>query len=333
MIVIFTIQFDYSSTCVIEWLNSMGEHVIRLNADDDTFKLEMINQDGTFFKNTLTNEVVNLRNAKSVWWRRRGLSQRSMFLGERKNSLIVDGIDLTPLVDGSVTDIFRLETNALIDYIYSEVYLQADINLGKPIFSINRLKVLEMAKEVGLKTPNYQIIINGRQLDNSRQSLGKLVSKPVANGIYDIVDNKRFYTYTELIEDSFYQENTDTVFFPSLICELVEKEFEIRTFYLDGQFYSMSIFSQSDQQTMIDFRKYTNNRREPYKLPDDIEEKIKKLFDEVDLNCGSVDLIFDKQGNFIFLEINPVGQFDMTSRPCNYNLHKKVAQYLRYGKN
>jgi ATP-GRASP peptide maturase of grasp-with-spasm system len=281
----------------------------------------------------LTNEVVNLKNARAVWWRRRGISQRSMFGEEKKKTLISNGIDLSPLIDGRITDVFKLETNALIEYIYNEVYLQAEINLGRPIFSMNRLKVLEMAKVMGLKVPKYEIIVNGSQLNDSKGSLGKVVSKPIADGIYDIVDNKRFYTYTELIEDPLYQENLSTNLFPSLICELVEKKFEIRTFYLDGAFYSMAIFSQSDPQTMIDFRKYTNNRREPYKLPEHIEVKIRDLFNELNLNCGSVDMILDRQGNYIFLEINPVGQFDMTSRPCNYNLHKKVAEYLSYGKN
>jgi ATP-GRASP peptide maturase of grasp-with-spasm system len=311
----------------------MGEHVIRLNADDDKHKLESINQEGIFFKNTLTNEVINVKKAKAVWWRRRGLSQKSLLRGDRRKTLFVGGMDLSPLIDGTIADIFKLETNTLIEYIYNEVYVGTAINLGRPIFSINRLKVLEMAKEIGLQVPKYEIIVHGHQLEETKKSLGKVVSKPIADGIYDIVENKRFYTYTELIEDPLYQDNLNTNFFPSLVCELVEKAFEIRTFYLDGQFYSMAIFSQSDPETMIDFRKYTNNRREPYKLPGNIETKIKKLFTEINLNCGSVDMIVDRQGNYVFLEVNPVGQFDMTSRPCNYNLHKKVAEYLSYGKN
>ena len=46
------------------------------------------------------------------------------------------------------------------------------------------------------------------------------------------------------------------------------------------------------------------------------------------LNCGSIDLIKAKDGNLVFLEVNPTGQFGMTSTPCNYNLHKKIANKL-----
>ena len=48
----------------------------------------------------------------------------------------------------------------------------------------------------------------------------------------------------------------------------------------------------------------------------------------IGLNTGSIDMIKSVDGNYYFLEVNPSGQFGMTSFPCNYNLHEKVADYL-----
>ena len=120
-------------------------------------------------------------------------------------------------------------------------------------------------------------------------------------------------------------------FKPTLFQELIEKKYEIRTFFLDGQLSSMCIFSQEDSKTNIDFRNYNfskPNRRVPYSLPEEISIKLKDLFSLLDLNTGSVDLIKDKKGNYIFLEINSIGQFGMTSHPCNYSLEKQIAQHL-----
>lgn len=39
-------------------------------------------------------------------------------------------------------------------------------------------------------------------------------------------------------------------------------------------------------------------------------------------------MVFTKKEEYIFLEVNPVGQFNMTSVPCNYNLEKIIAQKL-----
>ena len=109
------------------------------------------------------------------------------------------------------------------------------------------------------------------------------------------------------------------------------KKYEVRVFYLDPEFYSMAIFSQRDDQTQVDFRKYNlekPNRCVPYELPKAIEHKLKALMNILDLNSGSIDLIVNKDDDYIFLEVNPVGQFAMVSEPCNYFLEKKVAEFL-----
>lgn len=117
----------------------------------------------------------------------------------------------------------------------------------------------------------------------------------------------------------------------SVFQEKLDKELEIRTFFLNGKCYSMAIFSQLDSQTSVDFRKYnltTNNRNVPYQLSRMLEEKITKLMDELKLNTGSIDIIKTKDGRYVFLEVNPVGQYGMTSFPCNYHLDRKIAEYL-----
>ena len=49
---------------------------------------------------------------------------------------------------------------------------------------------------------------------------------------------------------------------------------------------------------------------------------------KLDLISGSLDFILDIEGDFVFLEVNPVGQFGMVDFPCNYGLHRKIAEYL-----
>ena len=60
----------------------------------------------------------------------------------------------------------------------------------------------------------------------------------------------------------------------------------------------------------------------------EIKEKILSFAKYFNLNSGSFDIIKDKKGKYIFLEVNPVGQFGMVSQPCNYNLEQKIAKYL-----
>lgn len=331
MVLIFSIKFDYSTTCVIKWLDHWGIKTVRINGDDDIYKFDCIEQGGIYFQNTLTGERVNLLEAEACWWRRTGLTARQLAQFSPPEEFSIDGLDVSSLIKGK-NNYLDEETKAIIEYIFYSVYNKAPINLGKPLFNLNRLVVCDLAKKHGLQVPSYKVITHGKQLEGSRQDFGRMVTKAISNGIYRIVDKHRYYTYTELMEEDFFDANSNTPLFPSMVTQLVVKKFEIRTFYIDGQFFSMAIFSQTSEQTRIDFRKYNNNRTEPYRLPKVVEDKISAVLKELDLNCCSMDFIVDDNDNLIFLEINPVGQFGMTSEPCNYNLHKLVAKYLIYGR-
>jgi glutathione synthase/RimK-type ligase-like ATP-grasp enzyme len=93
----------------------------------------------------------------------------------------------------------------------------------------------------------------------------------------------------------------------------------------------MAIFSQKNKKTKIDFRNYDDelpNRNVPYQLPKSVEGKLIQMLDFLDYTTGSIDLIKTKSGDYVFLEINPVGQFGMVSYPCNYYLEEKIAIHL-----
>ena len=97
----------------------------------------------------------------------------------------------------------------------------------------------------------------------------------------------------------------------------------------------MAIFSQNDAQTQIDFRNYNlnkPNRYVPYKLPKLIETKLLKLMNVHKLNNGSIDLILNSKGEYVYLEVNPVGQFSFLSNSCNYHIEKLIATKLLNGK-
>jgi glutathione synthase/RimK-type ligase-like ATP-grasp enzyme len=119
-------------------------------------------------------------------------------------------------------------------------------------------------------------------------------------------------------------------FIPSLIQEKIEKKYEIRIFYIDGETYTIAIFSSTNKRTSIDFRKYDfnkPNRMVPYILPEDIYDKIKLLMKKLNLSTGSIDMI-KNEDNYYFLEINPIGQLGMVSYCGNFYLEKKIAKFL-----
>jgi glutathione synthase/RimK-type ligase-like ATP-grasp enzyme len=93
----------------------------------------------------------------------------------------------------------------------------------------------------------------------------------------------------------------------------------------------MAIFSQRDEQTRVDFRNFNKskpNRNIPFLLPKQLKEKLTKFMKTLNLNTGSIDMIYSTKKEFVFLEVNPVGQVGWLSENCNYYIERDIAYYL-----
>lgn len=192
---------------------------------------------------------------------------------------------------------------------------------------VNKLLVLEEAEHCGLSIP-ATIVTNRKSVLLSFFNVNKnVIVKPLSDPVF--IDDNAYALYTSMLTDVDFIDMPESIF-PVLCQKYISKDYEIRTFYLDGHFYSAAIISQNNEKTKIDFRNYDSqkpNRIVPYKLPDNIEDKLNRLMVKMGLITGSIDIIY-KDGNYCFLEVNPVGQYEMISYPCNYNLSSVIAEFL-----
>lgn len=315
MILIFSINHDASTNQVIDWLHYYGEEVLRINGDDSNYSYVGSDEQEILFRNNLTGKVYNLKEAKACWWRRTALRFEQLY-SKKKIEKACEG--KPKMYNKIFKNYLHSELTSLQEYLFDEIYHSIPINLGSPKYDLNRMKVQRQARALGLKTPKFHIVTNGRQLENFRKKMGRVVTKALSESIYNVYGKKMYYGYTEEVTSEFCNNNIDNEFAPSLVTKLCEKQFEIRVFYLDGKFYPMAIISPKYTDGRVDFRIQPPKLEVPYKLPIDIEQKLDKLYRQLGLNTGSADIMVNTEGEHIFLEINPVGQFGMTSIPCNY---------------
>ncbi|MEO7827852.1 MAG: hypothetical protein ABIR60_11985, partial [Allosphingosinicella sp.] len=195
-----------------------------------------------------------------------------------------------------------------------------------------KLLVLHKAREIGLKVPPFEVL--NRPGPNHVANPSRYITKALSDGLYlwDFDGAQRgYFSYTEELGTALCEEDGTGGFPLSLVQEKIAKRFETRTFYLDGRMFSAAIYSQNDPQTSVDYRKYNYrrpNRNVPINLPAEIEEKLDRLFRALDLNTGSADMIVDEEGEFVFLEINPTGQYSYVSNICNFNIDQLIAEWL-----
>ncbi|HMU05851.1 MAG TPA: hypothetical protein PJ990_19590, partial [Saprospiraceae bacterium] len=133
-----------------------------------------------------------------------------------------------------------------------------------------------------------------------------------------------------LISEEKLNETPDS-FYPSLFQEYIDKKFEIRSFFIGEKFFHCAMFTQNDDVTKVDFRRFSQDsftRRIVYNMPKETEDKLRKLVKHYQLSSGSIDSIYTKAGEIYFLEINPVGQFGFISYFCNFYLEVEFADFL-----
>ena len=204
--------------------------------------------------------------------------------------------------------------------------------LGQALYvsDLNKFKVLEIAESLEIKIPKT-IITNKKSHVLEFISNHRLIITKSCHDIFNInIDNRLFRPYTSLLNDDNVSSLND-VFGISMFQENIKKICDIKAFYLNGKFYPQAIFSQANHDTKIDFRLYSKekaSRITPFKLPKDLEKKTKKLLESLSLNIAVVDFMLSTNYELYFLEINTDGVFDGISVMCNYNLDKKIANYL-----
>lgn len=327
-VVIISSEYDQSTTNVVDWLRFYDQKYIILNENTNVelSYLRISNRKAVEFELNIINKIenritrINNLNICSVWYRR-----GNFFISYRANN---------PL--GSI------QTNKDINKYFDEFNAEQRIELGRFLSKylscnyrnlnriednfLNKLEALETARKCGFPIPDSYIY----QDKNKLNFTSSLITKSLSYPIYFRLDDKSYGALTTLIDSKKRRIMPDR-FSPSFFQKNIIKAFELRIFFIEDVYYSMAIFSQSDSRTMVDFRNYNElkpNRFVPYTLPKQIETKLTKLMKELKLSSGSVDIIVDDRGHYYFLEVNPVGQYDMVSVPCNYYLHKKIAEYL-----
>jgi ATP-GRASP peptide maturase of grasp-with-spasm system len=312
---------EYSTDYVMDWLDHKNVDYAKVNGNDFVEHCSFTTHITTGETEIKCNEDTIKFSEVKVFWYRRWLSEGYHF--SKYENLFNDAY--------SKLRISRQLNNELLtirNYLWQS-------QKNKPWLSniekvkVNKLEVLQKAYEFGLDIPDTIITNSKKALIEFKKKHGSIITKAIGEATMLSKNNISYSAFTAVLTDHIIKEIPEQ-FYPSLVQEAVDKDYELRVFYLDGEFYSMAIFSQEDEQTSIDFRDYNlikPNRRVPHKLPNDIKDKLILLMRSLDLNTGSIDLIKTKN-RYVFLEINPVGQFGMTSSPCNYHLEEKVADYL-----
>lgn len=316
ILIISNAEHESSTDRVVDWLINEKAPFIRINSEDVIQKkIEIIINpaDDTI---TIAGQVVALKSIKVVWYRRWYNYHR---------------IPIIPTNKFERKLIHELSEEASSVLYYLAFVLADKLWLSNPFAnrSHSKINALYQANLLGIRTPDT-VITNKKSVLKAFYKKHKkaVITKPITDP-YPFFDEKEnnYKAYVEVLTREFIDTMPEE-FFMSQFQERVAGEYEIRSFFLDGKFYSTAITNVSTVDIKLSVRRNEAVKMIAYQLPRDLELKLTKLMRILNLNSGSIDLIKTSNNEHVFLEVNPVGQFSGYGFPNNYYLEREIANWL-----
>ncbi|NES99760.1 MAG: MvdD family ATP-grasp ribosomal peptide maturase [Sphaerospermopsis sp. SIO1G2] len=193
---------------------------------------------------------------------------------------------------------------------------------------------LQVAKQLGLDIPQTLTSNNPeavRQFASEFPEHGIVTKMLSSFAIYG--DNKEeMVVFTSPVTENDLDNMEGLCYCPMTFQENIPKALELRTTIVGHRIFTAAVNSQDLEGSTYDWRKEGRNLSQnwqAYQLPEEIEKKLLQLMAHFGLNYGAIDIIVTPDGRYVFLEINPVGEFFwMEVYPPHFPISSAIAEIL-----
>jgi len=182
--------------------------------------------------------------------------------------------------------------------------------VGPAIKSSNKPYQLLQAQHSGLTIPVTLVSNDPKDIyDFYKLHNERIIYKPLTPAAF-LEGGEVLATFVELIEPAFFDEPDVIALTPGIFQRYVEKAYELRVNFFGTNIVAIKINNQHDPDTAVDWRQHVEKTRlETYDLPAKLEYQLKDFMARMGLVFGAIDILVDVDGNYIFLEVNEMGQF------------------------
>ena len=261
-------------------------------------------------------ETIDLTEVCAVWYRR-----------------IAIGANIPTTMNSQLRQASVQESRVTIQGLLASLqafYLDPIIKIEK---AKNKQLQLKIAQEIGLDIPRNLTTNNPEAVREFAQTCEEgMIAKMLSSfAIYGEQGQEKVVFTNQVKPEEI--ENLDGLHLcPMTFQEQIPKALELRTIIVGDRLFTASIDSQSNQKARHDWRRQGMAMIQNWKaheLPADEREKLLKLMKYFGLNYGAIDLILTPDGRYVFLEINPVGEFFwLECYPPHFPISQSIAELL-----
>jgi hypothetical protein len=321
--------FEPNVNHVVRRLDARGVRWFRFNTESFPLlcrgRLQVRDDGGSHFRLAVNGETLDSRAVAAVWFRRqsepvlaRGLAGRDREFARLEClgylHALYDCLDHCRWVNPWLAEREAADKTR-------QLTLARSLGLAVPrtLVTNDPAAVREFWAECGGRVVFKSLLglVKGRPPDYSRQLRaafeGRFAFPPACPE--ESAGPERRVVFTQLLTAERLAEIEALAACPAIFQEYVDKDVELRITIVGGRLFAAAIHSQEHPETRVDFRRLAllppskAVKHTAFDLPAEVGDKLLALMGRLGLVFGCVDMIRTPAGEYVFLEVNPSGQW------------------------
>lgn len=324
MVLIFTNKEDAHPNPVMDYLVGWGVPFFRLNTEDlltdYSFRWSASLKGCDFeIKNLRNGLVLRGPDVTTIWDRR----------PEPPSSLRVNNTD-------TINRHIRSEALGFLRYLRH--YLDGIPSIGSIVndrVASSKMLQYQVALDCGFPIPDTVFSNEKKEIVSLAGHHPQLCIKGIeGHGVWDEENLQDYVFYSSKVDSKSIPDIPDEAFSQtvSFVQEYVPKAFELRVTVVDEDVFAARIDTQDldDDKGKVDWRQGydTGMKLSVFDLPGEISDKCVTLVHALGLNFGCIDLIVRPDGQYVFLECNPNGQWLWIELETGMKISEGIARFL-----
>jgi glutathione synthase/RimK-type ligase-like ATP-grasp enzyme len=180
----------------------------------------------------------------------------------------------------------------------------------------SKMLQLRMARGLGFRVP-ATVVTNSRE--DARQFLRAHPQGVVIKALHaPLIENPELpqFIFTRRLDMELLDSADETESAPFILQEEIRPKRDIRVTVVDDVAFGAVVAEQTES---VDWRVAKPRPRfVPYDLPQEVSSRCTALVRALGLRFGALDLLIDSSGEWIFLEINPNGEWGWLQKTCGF---------------
>lgn len=336
-----TQQHEPSTDQVVKHLNDLGCEAVRLNCEEFALAVKCtvdLSGPARHFKIESDGAAITSGQIQSVWHRRWGYPAYPASFDEATISFCFS------------------EATALMGGLPSSERLRWVNDIQAERKASNKILQLALVQDIGFRIPETIVTNDPNMVEEFMTRLqGGIIFKPVSGAsvlyrtyvdrVIDTLEEKFVgakinrgmpkvsqVLYTQLLTREKLKLIHTLKWSPAIFQEFIHKIADVRVTVVGSNIFSCLIHSQDKPETSVDFRVMNSGidlKHEIIELPDHVSLFVKEITQRLKLEFACIDFVIDRaSGEYVFLEVNPAGQWLWIESKTGLPISRAVAEHL-----